>query len=349
MALRLLDNEAESVQAQALIRATQSTALILRPVLGSTLLLFFRPTVGLVCDASSFGIGATALLFMNLAHHPTRSPQSSLGFAWRTLWSEIADGIRFTMRDRTLVILMVVSSITALVSHLWYSVDVFFVQSSLHAPKESVGLLWTISGVGGLVGSLLILSLGNRHRLEAILLTGLFLRGTSLIWYALMTSYTWAVPAAFLAGLGDNCISVVLFSLLMEQTKHGMLGRVTAFQETASVLTTLPGTCHGWSSEKLGLSLAVFAFLRFCSLLCWYEYRSRAERPKLFTSMISTVPDVHNDTDEYVWKVNASKKEELHSLDECQPSLFCQHQSRPFFAQVVYLFKWVFTERRSFC
>jgi MFS family permease len=238
VALRLVVEEEEIVQAQALIRATQSTALILGPVLGSTLLLFFGPTVGLVCDTISFGIGAAALLFMHLAHHSTRSPRSSLGLAWRTLWNEITDGLRVTMGDRTLVILMVGSSITALVSHLWYSVDVFFVQSSLHAPKASVGLLWTISGAGGLVGSLVILSLGKRHRPAAILLTGLFLRGTSLIWYALMTSYAWTVPAAFLAGLGDTWISVALFSLLMERTKHGMLGRVTAFQETASALTT---------------------------------------------------------------------------------------------------------------
>jgi predicted MFS family arabinose efflux permease len=161
---------------------------------------------------------------------------------------------------------MVGSSITALISHLWYSVDVFFVQSSLHTPKASVGLLWTISGVGGLVGSLVILSLGKRRRQEAILLTGLFLRGTSLIWYAMMTSYAWAVPAAFLAGWGDTWISVALFSLLMERTKHGMMGRVTAFQETASALTTfLALVMVGF----LKSSVSPWQFLLFCGLaLC---------------------------------------------------------------------------------
>jgi predicted MFS family arabinose efflux permease len=175
---------------------------------------------------------------MRLDHHFLPSPHPSLRFAWRTLWIEIADGLRFTLRDHTLAILIIVSGITALVGHLWYSIDVFFVQSSLGASKESVGLLWTISGAGGLVGSLLVLLMGNRRNSEATLLTGLFLRGASLIWYATMTKYAWAMPAAFLAGLGDTCIMVALGSLVIERTKPGMLGRVTACQDTANALTT---------------------------------------------------------------------------------------------------------------
>lgn len=237
--LRLVIEEEEIVRAQALSRTTQSITLILGPVLGAVLLFFFGPKVGLLVDAFSFGIGATALLLMRLVHHPISPPDPASGYNWRTLWVEMGNGLRFTMRDRTLVVLIVASSITALVGHLWYSVDVFFVQSSLKAPKESVGLLWTISGAGGLVGSLLVLLMGNRRRQEAVLLTGLFLRGICLIWYATMTSYAWAVPAAFFAGLGDDFIVVALGSLVMERTKPGMLGRVTAFFDTASALTTL--------------------------------------------------------------------------------------------------------------
>lgn len=237
--IRLLVEEEEIVRAQALSRATQSITLILGPVLGSTLLFFFGPTVGLLADAFSFGIGTAALLVMRLDHHPRPASNASLRFAWRTLWTDIQDGLRFTLRDRILAILIVVSSITALVGHLWYSVDVFFVQSSLKVPKESVGLFWTISGAGELLGSLLVLLLFKRLRSETVLLTGLFLRGASLIWYAMMTSSAWAVPAAFLAGLGDDFILVALFSLMMQRTRPEVLGRVTAFSDTASALTTL--------------------------------------------------------------------------------------------------------------
>ena len=70
------------------------------------------------------------------------------------------------------------------------------------------------------------------------MLTGLFLRGASLIWYATMTRYAWAVPAAFLAGLGDDFLIVALGSLVIERTKPGILGKVTAFLDTANALST---------------------------------------------------------------------------------------------------------------
>jgi MFS family permease len=81
--IRLLVEKEEIAQAQALSRATQSITLIVGPVLGSILLFFFGPAVGLLADVFSFGLGATALLVMRLEHHPRPAPNPSLSFAWR--------------------------------------------------------------------------------------------------------------------------------------------------------------------------------------------------------------------------------------------------------------------------
>jgi hypothetical protein len=183
-----------------------------------------------------------------------------------------------------------VSSITALVGHLWYSVDVFFVQSSLGALKESVGLLWAISGAEGLVGSLLVLLMGNRRKSEATLLTGLFLRGASLIWYATMTRYAWAVPAAFLAGLGDTCIIVALGSLVIERTKPGMLGRGHSLSGHGKRANHGIRAGHGESAEHLAEARASFAALWSGTLPCRHQCRFWAEGFSQVTSiLISTV------------------------------------------------------------
>ncbi|WP_160146050.1 MFS transporter [Dictyobacter aurantiacus] len=239
VALHLVVEEGEMLRAQALVRSTQSLALLLGPVLGAGLLLFSGPMAGLLCDALSFGIGAVTLLFIHIEHVRTSLPTLSPSPAWRRIQHDIADGLRFALRDRLLLIILVVSSVTTLIGSLWYAVDVFFVQSSLKVPKAGVGLLWTISGTGGLVGGLLVLRMSKKLRQENMLLMGLSLKGASLLWYALMTSYVWAIPAAFLAGLGENWLLVSLLSLMMEQTRKDMLGRVTALQDTISALSTL--------------------------------------------------------------------------------------------------------------
>ncbi len=237
--IRLVVEEHELVRAQALLRTTQAITLLLGPVLGSTLLFFFGPAVGLLADACSFGIGAMALLVIP-GEHPLRPPlHPSLDVAWQALWSDMQQGFRFTLQDRLLPLLIGVSSVTALVGHLWYSVDIFFVQSSLQVPEASVGLFWTVSGAGGLLASLLVLWLFKGLRSETVLLMGLLLRGASLGCYALMTSAAWALPAAFFAGVGEDLLLVALVSLLMQRPTPDVLGRVTAFSDTASALMTV--------------------------------------------------------------------------------------------------------------
>lgn len=248
VAMRLMIEEGEIARAQTLSRATQSLTLILGPLLGAILLFLYGPGVGLTLDACSFDIGAAALLFTRLSHPLIRQVGPSAGFAWKALLLEIGEGLRLVLRDRMLVLLAIVSSVTMLVGQLWFSIDVFFVQSSLKQPATSVGLLWMVSGTGGLTGSLLILLLGKRSRQKSILLAGLLLRGISLTWYATMTSYAWALPAAFCAGLGDDFIIMALGSLVMEHTNPEMLGKITALLDAASALST-------------GLALVTVAFL----------------------------------------------------------------------------------------
>lgn len=239
VSLRLVVPDAEMTRAQALARITQSGALILGPVLGAALLFWGGPASGLLVDALSFGLGAAALLLL-----PSRSPspRASGRSHWgvgQTLWRDMRAGMGYTIHRQPLITLMVVQCVLAVVGSLWYAVDVFFVEHSLGLPAASVGLLWTLSGCGGLLGGVLVVVAAKRARQEFLLLFGLFLRGGSLFWYALMTSCAWALPAAALAGMGEAFVSVALASLLMERTNSRFLGRVTALFDTTSQLATL--------------------------------------------------------------------------------------------------------------
>ncbi|HEX4206308.1 MAG TPA: MFS transporter [Ktedonobacteraceae bacterium] len=238
--IHLLVEKEEIVQAQALLRVTQSGALIIGPALGSSILLLYGPKMGLLFDVCSFGIGASSLLLMQrVVHRLTLTSNQSLHDAWHALWLDVWDGVKFTVQDQFLMLLIIVSSVVSLVGSLWYTVDIFFVEQSLNMSKESVGLLWTASGIGGLVGSLLVVMSGKKVRQVALLLVGLFVRGGSLIWYATSTGYTWAIPAAFFAGVGDALVLVTLGSLVMEHAKLNILGRVTALFDTMGQLSSL--------------------------------------------------------------------------------------------------------------
>lgn len=266
VAIRFLVKDEEIVRAQALARTTQSGALILGPVLGAALLFWLGPISGLLLDALSFGLSAVALLLLPSFPRLPRAAERSLWAAWRAIWQEAWAGIGFAARHQPLVTLLVANSVLSLVGSLWYAVDVFFVQQSLGAQKASVGLLWAASGIGGLLGGALLAALARRARQEWLFLWGLLLRGSSLLCYALMSSYAYALPAALFAGLGEALALIALGSLVMERTAPTLLGRVTALFDTASQLTTLlallaVGALSAWLSPWQILLLCGFAVI----------------------------------------------------------------------------------------
>lgn len=254
------------MRAQALVQTTRSGALILGPVLGAALLFWFGPVSGLLLDALSFGLSAAALLLLPSFPRLPCAAKRSLWAAWRAIWQEAWAGIGFAARHQPLVTLLVANSVLSLVGSLWYAVDVFFVQQSLGAPKASVGLLWAASGIGALLGGALMIALARQTRQEWLFLCGLFLRGGSLLCYALMSSYVYALPVALSAGLGEAFVSIALGSLVMERTPPILLGRVTALFDTASQLTTLlallaVGALSVWLSPWQILLLCGFAVI----------------------------------------------------------------------------------------
>lgn len=239
VALRLLLTPSEFAPAQARARATQSLALVLGPVLGAGLLLRFGPAVGLLVDALTFIAGALAILQMRPpVRHPTAEDAPDRSPATTPL-ADFRDGIALTLRDGRLVLLLIVAGVVHLIGNLWFAVDVFFVERSLGAPKESVGLLWTASGAGGLVGSALVVGWARHIRQSRILLAGLGLQGAALLWYASMTTYAWAVPAAFTSGAGGAAIAIASGSLLLRWAPPRATGRVTALFETTGQLLTV--------------------------------------------------------------------------------------------------------------
>ena len=162
-------------RALALSRATESAALVLGPALGSAVLLAFGPAVGLIFDALTFVVGAGAVASATV---PRPLPGGfDVASPVRRLVSEAGEGFRVVRRDADLLAALAAGSVVYLVGHVWFSVDVFFVEASLGASKGSVGALWAASGAGGLLGGLVALTAERRWSWKAMLPAGLAVDG----------------------------------------------------------------------------------------------------------------------------------------------------------------------------
>lgn len=237
VAVRSVIGSGDIPKAQALSRTAESFTLVVGPVLGSGVLLLFGPAAGALINALSFCMHALAVFMVRM---PVREPVAGTSQATGLVAdvpAQLRAGIRITLRDTDLVTLLMVYAVLYLVGTVWFAVDVFFVQRSLGAPKESVGLLWTTHGAGSLIGGWILASLAGRLPQRRVLAVGLGWRGASMLWYAMTTSYEWALAAAFSAGVGDILISVALGSMIIARAPKGALGLVSALVETAGQLS----------------------------------------------------------------------------------------------------------------
>ena len=239
VAVRSVVGSEQVGRALALSRSTESAALVLGPALGAAVLLAFGPAAGLVFDALSFVVGAGAVASATVPRPRYLPGDSGVGSPVRGLVAEVGEGFRIVRRDADLLAALAAGSVAYLVGHVWFSVDVFFVEDSLGAPKESVGALWAASGAGGLLGALVALAAEKRSSWEVVLPVGLAVDGAAMVWYALSTDYAWAMAAACVCGLGGSLVAVALGSAMMLRSPPAALGRVSALFEAAGQLSAL--------------------------------------------------------------------------------------------------------------
>ncbi len=239
LAISSVIGEDQITRAQGLSRTTESVALILGPVLGSGVLLLFGPAAGLAFDALTFCVGAVAVTLVRLPGCAGAKRVDRASATLPRLLMELHAGVRITLQSADLVTVLAVNMLVSVVGYIWFAVDIFFVEASLGAPRESVGFLWTASGAGGLVGGLAVVAAAARVRQSRLLLAGLGVKGAALVWYSLMTSYAWALPAAFASGFGGALLSVAIGGILMQRTPQSVLGRVTALFETLAQLASI--------------------------------------------------------------------------------------------------------------
>lgn len=144
----------------------------------------------------------------------------------RRMWSDIKEGLVYTKKNRTVLVLLLVALSTALLAMPFRTLLPVQIEEVFKLEVEALGLLLSMIGVGALIGSLIIASLSkNNHRGWVLLITSM-LSGFAILMAAATTSYAVAVVIMVILGLGDSGRRALNSSLIMEQTDDEHRGRV---------------------------------------------------------------------------------------------------------------------------
>lgn len=229
-------------------------------------------------DAATYVVSAcfVALIARNAGRAPDRASPN------RDLLGEVREGLWYIWRAPVLRDLVGVYSFAVLGGAASITLSYLLALKTYeHAgPVESVrlALIDTAITVGLLVGSLLIARSGSRGT-GTKFLSGLVLFGIAFASLALVPSMWFAIPVMLIAGVANMRFQIPMATLLQQQTRDSLRGRVFAARVTIVRVFTVVGLVGaGAAAERLGIPLVVGAVGGLVALAGLVGCTSRALR-----------------------------------------------------------------------
>ncbi|EYD78007.1 putative multidrug efflux transporter, MFS family protein [Rubellimicrobium mesophilum DSM 19309] len=244
------------IAANGLSQAVNQATKVAAPALGAAALLALDPRGVFAVNAAMSGLAAAIALTL-----PPLAPRPGTGAG--AVWAELREGLGLVARSRVLrgAIGLIVASTFAI---FVYDTQIAPLVRELGLGEEAFGLCLAFVGGGGLLGSLGLLGL-RAGPLGIVAATGV---GSGLLIAALGLQEMRGAEAALLpflalsgaVGFLSSVGRVPLRAMVQEATPPGMMGRVAALVEAASLSALLVAPFLGaWLAEWLSVGAPFLA------------------------------------------------------------------------------------------
>lgn len=264
VAVRLIVRKEELLIANSINTQTTQLNKVISPAIAGLLLAWAGEQVCFIIDSASFILSATLLSITAMQRESIISGQGL-----RAIAGEIMEGLRFIRQHKGLLF-VIVSMIVAIFA--FGTCDVVFtlyVRDILLARSEVFGILVSLSGIGTILGAVLVVKIKQRLPKVHLITIGLLGIGVGVLVLAATSSVAVALLCALWIGV---CIAYVMLpaqTLVQEETPQALLGRVSSTSSASITLSQLlafaiAGIAASWMGVRnlyytVGLIMALVA------------------------------------------------------------------------------------------
>ncbi|MEV5082004.1 MFS transporter [Streptomyces sp. NPDC056159] len=248
--------------ANALNAMAMNMTQVIGPGLGGAMIAAIGAPAALWVSTAWYGLSLLMLL-------PLRGYGKVVHDQAQSVRAMVVGGLRIIARSRLAVAVLVVT--LAANTLLWPVYQAFmpvFAEESLGLDAAGLGALLTCSGIGGLVGSLVIAGMGDFPYKG-----GVFVFGTTVwaaLWAVFALSRTVSLSFALMCfiGLTSAAFGVLQTTLLLLTTDPAVHGRALGLQELCIGVMPVATLVLGATAERAGVARTVFcaALLLVCGL-----------------------------------------------------------------------------------
>jgi MFS family permease len=236
------------VNAVALGAAAMSATRIVGPSIAGLLIGFAGPAV-------CFGflsIAYLAPIVVLLTVIPDIAPP--MRQAGTTAWGELLGGLRVAGADPLVRGVVIVAAVLAFCGVSYMPFLPVLARTQLHVGAEALGIMYSVGGVGGLVGGLAIASMGRGAGRLQLMLVGGVVYAVSLFAVAHATVLVITLPALVGISFAFVAVSTSMTTLLQTDTDPRLRGRLLGIYATIFAgLQPLGTVAYGLVPRSVGL------------------------------------------------------------------------------------------------
>lgn len=279
--LRPLVSESDLSKANGRLQTgTTTTGSLAGPSIGAALFTFavWLPLLTQACALAASVIALRRLPAHVPPHDSTPRPPMRI---------EIAEGLRWIIRDPTLRALAIATTLLAASTGMLLAVLVLHVVDALHGHQSSYGLLFTLYASGGLATSVVVPTAHAKWGTRKCLMVAASLGTVSLLVVAWGTTVIYAGLGMVLLGVASMLYNIIAVTVRQQRTPDYLLGRVSSVFNVLGVgslpLAALAGgviaSAYGTrSSIIVGASLCALATLWIALLVPRHETVTSSQR-----------------------------------------------------------------------
>ena len=173
------------------------------------------------------------------------------------MWKDLVEGLRYVRGSPTILALLLLAFVPILFAMPYMVLLPVFALDILDIGPEGLGWLMTASGVGALIGSLIIASISDFKRKGLLLMVLAFLFGITLV--AFSTSSSLIPSLALLVGVGiaSSGYMAVNNTLVQSNVTDEIRGRVMSVYMMTFGLMPIGALPIGALAEYVGAPLSV--------------------------------------------------------------------------------------------
>lgn len=235
------------------------SARMLGPALAGILVTVIGIAGCFYLNAVSF-LAFIVALFL-IAHHPAQKNSNGNHF-----FEDLKEGVRFIKKNRIFLILIVVSGLVSLFGFSYVILLPVVAKTMLHLDVRGYGFLMSASGIGSLLGGLVLANLKKPRLQPAILIFSLCAFSLSLVLFSFAKTFASSLIILVGAGFFSLLALAIINTIIQEKVPDAFRGRVLSIY-----LITFSGTIPFGSllAGLLAQSFGVQTTLFWLGLVCF--------------------------------------------------------------------------------